>query len=412
MSVSVTVLASPGTSALTVDRGRGGDATGTRFGAALALAELDLPSPEFVLPDGSERAPVAQDESTDAPAPAAPLDTPPGGPPDIAGPPPQASAPLVIAPVTVPVVSSAAASGSSADEAAASADSSDSGVAGPAPAAVAVPNRKAAPAEVASAVADEAQSRPDASPAPRAAWAAVGSSASTAAAGRATPAAPEAFQPTAPEPAANPPELPAAPPTLAPRETADPGETAPAHRAVHVAPVAAPPVATSVPATASVEASDSSAATPRAVAAQVSPAVVAIAQRPSGTHQLTMTVHPESLGPVTVRAQIGADGDVRVELVGATDAGRDALRAIVADLRRDLAAVMPNASLSLASATGEAGAHDRGTQPGAGDRPGDQPPGDAPTRGTRDTDRRGASVTADLTAPTNAHAAAGLDIFV
>src|SRR5690606_3041534 len=84
----------------------------------------------------------------------------------------------------------------------------------------------------------------------------------------------------------------------------------------------------------------------RTVAAQVAPAVMSIVQRPSGTHQLTMTVSPESLGPVTVRAHISAAGDVRVELFGATDAGRDALRVIVADLRRDLAAVLPHASLN------------------------------------------------------------------
>lgn len=100
----------------------------------------------------------------------------------------------------------------------------------------------------------------------------------------------------------------------------------------------------------------------RAVAAQVSPVVVSIAQRPAGTHQLTMTVNPDTLGPVTVRAHIGAGGDVRVELIGATDAGRDALRAIVADLRRDLATAMPHATLSIAQGAGSDAAADRGGQ--------------------------------------------------
>ncbi len=85
------------------------------------------------------------------------------------------------------------------------------------------------------------------------------------------------------------------------------------------------------------------------IAAQVAPVLVSIVQRPVGTHRLTLTVNPESLGPVTVTAHVGRAGDVRVEIVGATEVGREALRAIVADLRRDLAAVMPHATLSVGS---------------------------------------------------------------
>lgn len=118
---------------------------------------------------------------------------------------------------------------------------------------------------------------------------------------------------------------------------------------------------------------------PRAVAAQVSPIVVSIAQRPSGTHQLTMTVNPDTLGSVTVRAHIGQAGDVRVELMGATDAGRDALRAIVSDLRRDLAAAVPHASLSIA----QGAASDPGADRGAPSFGGGEAGGGAPSR--RDT---------------------------
>ncbi|WP_217184118.1 hypothetical protein [Streptomyces sp. AC495_CC817] len=110
--------------------------------------------------------------------------------------------------------------------------------------------------------------------------------------------------------------------------------------------------------------SDAPAAAPRAVAAQVSPAVVSIAQRPAGSHQLTMTVNPDTLGPVTVRAHISATGDVQVELIGGSDAGRDALRAIVVDLRRDLAAVLPHASLSIGSGSADSGTPDRGAPTG------------------------------------------------
>ncbi len=63
-----------------------------------------------------------------------------------------------------------------------------------------------------------------------------------------------------------------------------------------------------------------------------------------------MTVHvtPDTLGPVTVRAHVGAEG-VRVELFAPTDAGRDALRAILPDLRRDFSGSGLSGSLDLSS---------------------------------------------------------------
>ncbi|MBO9625777.1 MAG: hypothetical protein J7484_05315, partial [Microbacterium sp.] len=118
-------------------------------------------------------------------------------------------------------------------------------------------------------------------------------------------------------------------------------------------------------------AADPAASAQRPVAAQVSPVVVSIVQRPVGTHQLTLTVNPESLGPVTVRAHIGRGGDVQVELLGVTDAGRDALRAIVADLRRDLAAVIPHATLTVGHGAGADVGADRG-QGSAGQAQGDR----------------------------------------
>ncbi len=63
-----------------------------------------------------------------------------------------------------------------------------------------------------------------------------------------------------------------------------------------------------------------------------------------------MTVHvtPDALGPVTVRAHVGADG-VRVELFAPTDGGRDALRAILPELRRDLTGAGLSGTLDLSS---------------------------------------------------------------
>lgn len=67
-----------------------------------------------------------------------------------------------------------------------------------------------------------------------------------------------------------------------------------------------------------------------------------------GEHVMTVQVTPENLGPVTVRAVISAD-DIRIELFSPSDGGRDALRQILTDLRRDLAGGGFSASLDLSS---------------------------------------------------------------
>ncbi len=67
-----------------------------------------------------------------------------------------------------------------------------------------------------------------------------------------------------------------------------------------------------------------------------------------GEHTVTLSVTPDNLGPVTVRAQIGTDG-IRVELFAPNDAGREALRAILQDLKRDLASAGLGAELDLSS---------------------------------------------------------------
>ena len=152
----------------------------------------------------------------------------------------------------------------------------------------------------------------------------------------------------------------------------------------------------------------------RAVAAQVSPVIVSVAQRPMGTHHLTMTVNPDSLGPVTVRAHISASGEVQVELSGATDAGRDALRGILVDLRRDLAAVMPHATLSVTQNSAADANGDRSGQ-GAG-AAGDQGRDDRDADRGRSEQRPAAERAPDLprliqTTTPHAGVGAGLDIF-
>jgi flagellar hook-length control protein FliK len=84
------------------------------------------------------------------------------------------------------------------------------------------------------------------------------------------------------------------------------------------------------------------------LAAQVSPTLFTLAGAKAGEHVLTIKVAPDNLGPVTVRAHVTVDA-VRMELFAPTDAGRDALRAILPDLRKDLAGSGLNASLDLSS---------------------------------------------------------------
>lgn len=86
----------------------------------------------------------------------------------------------------------------------------------------------------------------------------------------------------------------------------------------------------------------------QALLAQLSAPVLSLAQGANGEHSVTVTVAPESLGPVTVRAHI-ASGVIRLELHAPSDAGREALRAILTDLRRDLAAAAPGSTLAMSS---------------------------------------------------------------
>ncbi|WP_185261427.1 flagellar hook-length control protein FliK [Pseudarthrobacter sp. NBSH8] len=71
-----------------------------------------------------------------------------------------------------------------------------------------------------------------------------------------------------------------------------------------------------------------------------------LASAAPGQHVMTLKVSPEDLGPMTVRAHIDATG-VRIELFAPGDAGREALRIILPELRRGLAESGLGASLDL-----------------------------------------------------------------
>jgi flagellar hook-length control protein FliK len=82
---------------------------------------------------------------------------------------------------------------------------------------------------------------------------------------------------------------------------------------------------------------------------QLAKPLIVLAAAAPGEHVITVSVTPDNLGPVTVRAHVGADG-MRIEMFAPNDAGRDALRTIMADLRRDLASAgQGGASLDLSS---------------------------------------------------------------
>ncbi|MER7446674.1 hypothetical protein [Microbacterium sp. NPDC097977] len=166
-----------------------------------------------------------------------------------------------------------------------------------------------------------------------------------------------------------------------------------------------------VPSTAPLAAPDAADASTRAVAAQVSPVVVSIAQRPAGTHQLTLTVNPDNLGPVTLRAHISAAGDVQVELSGATEIGREALRTMLVDLRRDLAGVMPHATLSMGVDAGAESPSDRGGQPGAGGAAGDPSASESDGRPRQHPESDPGRTSPAVSPTTTIAVGAGLDIF-
>ncbi|MDQ0822684.1 flagellar hook-length control protein FliK [Arthrobacter sp. V4I6] len=86
-----------------------------------------------------------------------------------------------------------------------------------------------------------------------------------------------------------------------------------------------------------------------------------LAGAPDGQHTMTLQVTPEDLGPLTVRAQIDAAG-VRIELFAPGEVGREAIRGILPELRKELADSGFGASLDVSDRSGPGGS----SQDGAG----------------------------------------------
>ena len=134
-----------------------------------------------------------------------------------------------------------------------------------------------------------------------------------------------------------------------PREKALAVEPAPAAATMQLSGDRSVPVqpAAAAPATPAPAAPTPSPSTP-SLPAQLARPVFTLAAAGAGEHVMTVHVTPDALGPVTVRAHVGGEG-VRVELFAPTDAGRDALRAILPDLRRDLSGAGLSGTLDLSS---------------------------------------------------------------
>ncbi|MGO4690013.1 flagellar hook-length control protein FliK [Glaciibacter sp. 2TAF33] len=169
---------------------------------------------------------------------------------------------------------------------------------------------------------------------------------------------------------------------------ADPG-AAPGAAAGPAAPaglVGAPPHTPPAPVAPAAPAASVAPAQPAPLAAQVAAPLFTLVGAKPGEHVLSINVTPDNLGPVTVRAHVSADG-VRVELFAPNDAGRDALRAILPDLRRDLAGSGLNSNLDLSSQNQAPDPESAGRQTPAGRRgldggtAAEQPTGPAQPRG-------------------------------
>lgn len=87
-------------------------------------------------------------------------------------------------------------------------------------------------------------------------------------------------------------------------------------------------------------------ADPAKLLPQVSGPLFSLAAGEPGRHVMTLRLSPEDLGPLTVRAHIDGAG-VRIELFAPGEAGREAVRSILPELRRGLGESGFGASLDL-----------------------------------------------------------------
>jgi flagellar hook-length control protein FliK len=137
-----------------------------------------------------------------------------------------------------------------------------------------------------------------------------------------------------------------------------------------------------------------------AVRQQLTGPLVKISQT-NGEQILVVQVRPENLGPVTVHAHV-RDNAVHVELFAPSDAGRDALAQVSADLRADLQqSHSGNTSLNVSSQTAPSADRDGKPRDGspAEPRTGDRhPTGDTPGQDAQQHQPRGSNRLLDVLA--------------
>ena len=105
-------------------------------------------------------------------------------------------------------------------------------------------------------------------------------------------------------------------------------------------------------------------------AAQVVAKLAPLRHGPDGVHRLTIHLNPADLGPISVTAEVRR-GDIAVRLAGATDAGREALRASLPELQRDLQdAGFGSCPLDLQRDAPDQGRHTPGERPAPSTRDG------------------------------------------
>lgn len=90
---------------------------------------------------------------------------------------------------------------------------------------------------------------------------------------------------------------------------------------------------------------------------QLGTPLLRVARAGNGEHIVTVKVTPENLGPVTVRAHVDGQ-NVKIELSTPNSIGSEAVKLVIADLRRDLAAAGVNATLTV----GDHGQSDTGSR--------------------------------------------------
>jgi flagellar hook-length control protein FliK len=121
--------------------------------------------------------------------------------------------------------------------------------------------------------------------------------------------------------------------------------------AVPVQGVQAP--AQTTPATPVTQAAAPERATPAPPAQQLAAEIVPLRDK-HGEHTLTVALHPADLGPVTVTARVHGT-DIQLDLGSSTESGREAIRAALPELRRELERAGFTSTLLDTNAGGSAG---------------------------------------------------------